>query len=182
MIRAFVAIAVPEPLAGTLAAAQAGLDVGNPVPPENFHLSLAFLGEHPAPVLEDVAGALSMIAAPAFDVVVHGLGTFGSAPRILFAEVTPSPPLSDLRKRVRRAASDGGVALPRERYHPHVTLARLGRGVFGEEADRLRAHIARRYGMVAGSFTASAFTLFESRLGRSGPIYTPLADYPLAPG
>lgn len=181
MIRAFVGIMVPDPLAGTLTIAQAGLDVGNPVPTENFHVTLAFLGEHPTPVLEDVAGALSVIAAPRFDIAVHGLGTFGTAPRLLFAEVVPSRPLSDLRKRVRRAAAEGGIQLPRERFHPHVTLARLGRGVFGDEADRLRAHIARRNGMVTGDFQATAFTLFESHLGRSGPIYTPLADYPLSP-
>ena len=182
MIRVFVGISVPEPLAGTLAAAQVGLDVGNPVPPENFHVTLAFLGEHPVPVVEDVAAALSMIALPGFEIKVQGLGTFGPAPRILFAEVLPSEPLSSLRKRVRRAASEGGVDLPRERYHPHVTLARMGRGVVGDEAERLQAHIARRYGIVAGRFQATAFTLFESHLGRSGPIYSPLADFPLLPG
>lgn len=179
MIRAFVGIAVTGPVSGTLAAAQVGLDVGNPVPPENFHVTLAFLGEHPEPLIGDVADALAMIGARAFDIEIRGLGTFGTAPRILFAEVVPSPPLSDLRKRVRRAAAEGGVTLPHERYHPHVTLARLGRGVIGEEAERLQAHIARRYGMVTGHFRAMGFTLFESHLGRSGPIYTPMADYPL---
>ena len=179
MIRAFVGIGVPEPLAGTLAAGLAGLDVGNPVPPENFHITLAFLGEHQLPVLHDVADALSLVAAERFDVEVDGLGTFGSAPRILFADVVSSKPLSALRKRVRRAVAEGGIELPYERYHPHVTLARLGRGLMGEEAERLHRHIARRMTLVRGSFHATAFTLFESRLGRSGPVYSALADFPL---
>lgn len=182
MIRAFVAIDVPQPLAGTLVAAQVGLEVGNPVPVENFHVTLAFLGEHSTRTLEDVAGALSLIGPPAFEVSVSGLGTFGTAPRLLFAEVVPSQSLADLRKRVRRAAAEGGVELPHERYHPHITLARLGRGLVGEDAERLRSHIARRMGMVTGSFQATAFTLYESHLGSSGPVYSVLADFPLAPG
>lgn len=179
MIRAFVGIGVPEPLAGTLAAAQVGLDVGNPVPPENFHVTLAFLGEQQEPVVEEVADALSLIGADAFDIEVSGFGTFGTAPRLLFAEVVPSMALKDLRKRVRRAAAEGGIDLGHERFHPHVTLARLGTGLVGEEAERLHRHISRRMGLVHGRFRATAFTLYESHLGRSGPLYVPLVDYPL---
>lgn len=181
MIRCFVAIEVPQPLAGTLAAAQVGLEVGNPVPVENFHITLAFLGEHSTRVIEDVADALSLISPPAFEITVSGLGTFGTAPRLLFAEVVPSQPLSDLRKRVRRAAAEGGIELPHERYHPHVTLSRLGRGLIGESAEQLRSHIARRMGMVTGTFQATSFTLYESRLGSSGPVYSALADFPMTP-
>ena len=182
MIRAFVAIAVPEPLAGTLATAQVGLEAGNPVPRENFHITLAFLGEHPTPVIEDAASALSLIGGPAFDVLIDGLDTFGTAPRLLFADVAASPELSALRKRVRRAVGEAGIELAHERFHPHVTLARFGSGLRGEDAARLQAHIARRYGMVKGTFRASGFTLFESRLGRSGPIYSSLMDFPLQAG
>ena len=181
MIRAFVAIPVPEPVAGTLVACQAGLDVGNPVPIENFHVTLAFLGEHPTPVIEDMASVLSLIGGPGFELEVNGLGTFGTNPRLLFAEIVPAPALSDLRKRVRRAAGDAGINLPHERYHPHVTLARLGSGLIGEDAERLRNHAARRMGMARGNFPVRSFILFESRLGRSGPAYSPLAEYPLGP-
>ena len=181
MIRAFVGIGMPDDVAAMLAGALVGLDVGNPVPAENFHLTLAFLGEHPLPVLEDVADALSQITSGAFDLDIKGLGTFGSAPRILFAEVAPSRELSDLRKRTRRAAAAGGVELAHERYRPHVTLARMGQGLVGEEAERLRAHIARRMGQVKAHFRVTGFTLYESRLGRSGPIYSALEDFPLSP-
>ena len=30
------------------------------------------------------------------------------------------------------------------------------------------------------TFAAREFTLFESHLGRNGPVYTPIADFPLA--
>ena len=181
MIRAFVGIDVPDDVAAMLAGALVGLDVGNPVPPENFHVTLAFLGEHPLPVVEDVADALSQIKAGPFDLEIAGLGTFGAAPRLLFAEVVPSRELSDLRKRTRRAAAAGGIELAHERFRPHVTLARMGQGLVGEDAERLCAHIARRMGQVRAQFRVTGFTLYESRLGRSGPIYTALEDFALPP-
>ena len=182
MIRAFVGIGVPDHVAATLVAAQAGLEVGHPVPPENFHLTLAFLGEQREPVVDELAVALSGIGADAFEVEISGLGTFGSAPRILYAEVVPSPALSALRKRVRRAASDAGIDLPHERYVPHVTLARMGRGLIGEDAEQLRHHVARRMGLVRGTFRAEIFTLYESILRQSGPAYAALADFHLRRG
>ncbi|MEM7191032.1 MAG: RNA 2',3'-cyclic phosphodiesterase [Pseudomonadota bacterium] len=183
MIRAFVAIAIPEPMAGTMEALQTGLDFGRLVPRENFHLTLSFLGEYPEPVLEDLHAGLNLIAEPMFDISIQGLGTFGDAsPHHLFAEVTPEPALTALHKKVRRAARDAGIELAHQRFHPHVTLARFGRGLHGDDLTKLQAHIARRMGMATGSFTATGFTLFESRLTSGTPQYTPLADYDLRIG
>ncbi len=179
MIRAFIGLPVPQPVVHSLAVSQIGLDVGYPVPPENFHVTLAFLGEHHEPVIEEVAQGLSLIVAEDFDIKISGLGTFGSAPRLMFAEVEQSPALSALRKCVRRTAVDAGIELPHERFHPHITLARFGRGLIGEDADRLRNHISRRLRQVQGQFSATEFTLYESQLGKSGPAYTALATFPL---
>ena len=112
MIRAFVGLPVPREIARDLEAAQAGLPVGNPVASENFHITLAFLGEHQSPVIEDVHHALTPIVAPEVAIDISGLGTFGNAaPRILFAGVQPSPALGELRKKVRRAAREAGAEL-----------------------------------------------------------------------
>ena len=181
MIRAFIGIPVTGPLAGTLAIGQVGLGLGRLVEPENFHVTLAFLGELREPVVEDVADALSAVSGRAFTLRVAGLGTFGRGnPRILFAEVRPDPALLALRKSVRRAARGGGVELAHERYHPHVTLARFGSGLVGEDTILLQEHLARRLGRVEGEMPVTGFTLFESHLGRNGPLYLPLVEYPLA--
>ena len=55
MIRAFVAIRPPEDIVDALEEVQADLAAGRPVAPENLHITLVFLGEHPAPQLEDLA-------------------------------------------------------------------------------------------------------------------------------
>lgn len=178
MIRAFVGIALPERVTAALQAQQAGLPVGRAVPPENFHITLAFLGEKPTPVIEDVHYALDGLDAPVFALTFEGIGLFGGErPRSVHAEVRPEPALSHLRARVLEAARGAGIALPRERFHPHVTLARLPANLLPDDAARLRAHVGARAGFLCGPFPVQSFTLFRSRLGRSGAAYEVLAEY-----
>lgn len=179
MIRAFVGIAVPPDICAMLSGAQAGLTVGHRVPMENFHITLAFLGEHPEPVLGELHDLLEAIRVEPMRLEVQGLGVFGGeSPRLLFAEVVPHPALSDLRKQVVRAARDAGIALKHERYHPHITLARLGKGLLPDEAAILQEHISRRMARTVGTIPVTGFVLYESRLGRNGPAYEVLAEYP----
>lgn len=181
MIRAFVGIPLPGEAADALEAAQAGIPAGRVVPYDNFHLTLAFLGEQPRTVLEDVHDVLDAVRVPAFALRVEGLGMFGGArPRVLFAEVAAEPGLDRLRRKVLRAVHEAGVELPRARFHPHVTLARFGDGLRGEEAADMQAFLARRMAVRAGPFEVGCFVLYRSHLGRAGPVYEALAEYPLA--
>ena len=181
MIRAFVGIPLPEPVADALGAAQAGMPSGREVPQDNFHITLAFLGEQPEPVVEEAHHALAALRAPAFSLRIEGLGMFGGArPRTLFAEVPTEPGLAHLHRKVQRAVHGAGIELERRRFRPHVTLARFGNdGLRGEEAVEMQGFVARRMGLSAGPFEVGEFVLFRSHLGRAGPIYEPLAEYPL---
>jgi len=180
MIRAFVALALPDPLRARLTALQAGLPVGRPVGTEAMHVTLAFLGEQREPVLEDLHLALSVISGPALSLRLDGLGLFGGAkPRNLHAVVAPDPALSALRRRVCTAVRETGIALPRERFVPHVTLARFPAVMAGEDMAALHRFLAPRIGFAAGPVEVSAFTLFESHLRPDGAVYGPLAEYPL---
>lgn len=183
MIRGFVAIRPPESVAGSLIAAQAGLPAGRPVPPENLHITLAFLGEHPAPIVEDVHYAMMQIRGPAFELRLAGLALIGGTKqRVLCADVLPVPALAALQRSVRQAARGAGVALGRETYRPHVTLARLGSRLDVEDAQRMRDFAASRAAFRAGPFEVTTFVLVRSRLGRGGSAYEDLAEYPLNGG
>lgn len=182
MIRAFVALTPPEDVAASLVAAQAGLPAGRAVEREALHLTLAFLGEHPEPILEDVHYALSAIRGPRFELRLEGLGMFGEGkPRVVYAGVAPEPALGRLREKVVQAARGAGLELERNRFRPHVTLARLGGKPDPEDFERLRAFTARGAGFRAGPFTVERFELMRSRLGRAGATYEPLASYELEP-
>ena len=180
MIRAFVGLGVDDLLCATLETAQNGLTFGRIVEPENFHLTLAFLGEQSDAVLQEVHHELDRVRAAPLDLNVHGLGVFGGAkPRVLFAEVAPDPGLNDLRKKVRGAVRKAGLELEHQRFHPHITLARFGKGLIPDEAAALDAVIAKRIQGVRGRLRAESFQLYESRLSRAGPVYDILADYEL---
>jgi 2'-5' RNA ligase len=180
MIRAFVGIALPEEIERALASVQAGLPVGRPVEPENLHLTLAFLGEQPEPVLEDLHHGLAAIDAPAFSLAIDGLDMFGGArPRTLHAVVTPNGALSRLRAKVHAVARTAGIEMPRERFVPHVTLARYNRPPAGEDLALLRAFVERRLALRTPPFEVEEFVLYRSILRQAGAIYEPLAVYPL---
>jgi len=182
MIRAFVAIPAPEALIPALDAAQTGLLVGRLVPAENFHVTLAFLGDQTDRTLEEIHHALEDISLPAPVIVLKGLGVFGGrAPRALYAEVAPVPELKALRKQVRLAVRAAGVDLPHERFVPHVTLARFGKPPQGEDLAHLQHLIARRMGLVTGSALASGFALYQSLRLADGAVYDLLAEYDFAP-
>lgn len=180
MIRAFLALPLPPDVIRDLEAAQAGLPAGRPVPPENLHVTLVFLGEHHEPVIEDLHYAIEGMSAPGFDLRIKGVGVFGNVtPRVLYAAVEPEPALTHLRRKLARAAREAGIALPGERYTPHVTLARFPREMPEEDLAAVQEFVARRVALASGPFTAERFVLYRSTLGRNGPIYEEMADYPL---
>lgn len=180
MIRSFVALALPDAVRTEFMILGHGLPVPRPVPAENLHLTLVFLGEIVETVLEDVHMALGAIRAPAVPVRFGRLDLFGGAkPRVVYAAVAEDPALVHLQAKVETAARRAGLAIPARRFVPHVTLATLPER--GLDLDRLARTVAGRPGPVAPPFVAEDFRLFRSHLGSDGPIYEELARYPLLP-
>ncbi len=178
MIRAFAALALPETLRFELMLIGQGLPVPRPVPPENLHLTLAFLGEIPEPLLEEVDLAFRQLRAPGFDLTLSGLGLFGGRkPRIAYIGAADSPGLRHLQSKVETAARSVGVALPAHRFVPHVTLARLPERHAAN--GRLEAEVAARTATRLPGFPVEDFRLYRSRLAASGARYEELACYPL---
>ncbi|HVH03185.1 MAG TPA: RNA 2',3'-cyclic phosphodiesterase [Amaricoccus sp.] len=178
MIRSFAAIALPEAVRFELTLVGHGLPVPKPLPPENMHLTLVFLGELPEPVVADIDAAFASVRAPAFPLAFGGLGLFGGArPRVAYAAVDGGEPLRRLQAKLDTAARAAGMTEPARRYQPHVTLARLPER--GLDRTRLERAVAGRPGPVAPGFTVEDFRLYRSRLGAGGASYAELARYRL---
>jgi 2'-5' RNA ligase len=179
VIRAFAAIALPEPVRFDLLLLQQGLPLPRPVPVENLHLTLVFLGSLPEDVVRDVDAAFGAVRAPGFSVALAGVAVFGGArPRVVYAGVAANPALTHLQAKLETAARGAGVALEARRYLPHVTLARLPDRIEGRE--RLERAVAARGLYAAPAFPVEDFRLFRSHLTGGGAVYEELAAYPLA--
>ena len=179
-MRSFVALTLPVGAAALSESLARRVDFGRPTRPENLHITLAFLDDQSGPALSAIGEELSTIRLRAPLVKVREVGVFGGdRPRILYADIDPEPRLIALRDAVRRAVRAAGIDLPHERYHPHITLARMT--PTDAAAHARLARFLERYGPYKTEpEPAIAFGLFGSHLHPDGVRYEPLALYPFA--
>lgn len=177
MMRLFVAVDLPEAIQDELAGIGPGIPGASWVNPDNYHLTLRFIGEVPENVAHDVDDALTNVAAPAFDLRIKGVGHFGPIrrARTLWAGVERNEALNHLQRKVEAACVRTGLKAETRKFHPHITLARLR----GETGHHLADLLARNNLFAPMAFPVTRFTLFESFLSSGGAIYQPLARYPL---
>lgn len=179
-MRAFVTLDLPEALIAPLARLQAGLDVGRAVPEDNLHLTLAFLGEVNAAALSDLALGLEGLSLAPVELSLRGLDLFGGRkPGVLFAAVEATPDLTHLHAKVLQAVRAAGIDMGRERFRPHVTIARLPRVLGPKDERRLADFLHLNGAFSTPPATATSVTLYESHLRPEGPLHLPLASVDL---
>lgn len=179
MIRAFLALALPDPVLSALRVQQFLLPLPRKEPPENFHLTLVFLGEQPEPDLRAAHEGFETLKLPRFSLTLQGLGLFGGAkPRAAWAGVAPSEPLMRMQAKLEQSARLSGIPIESRRYVPHVTLGRFT-PPNAEDTMRLERAIAGGMDFRSPAFEVAEVILFESRLSPKGNRYDELARYPL---
>lgn len=178
MIRAFIALPLPDAVRRRLETVQFLLPLPRRVVPDSFHVTLAFLGAQPETVLEDLHDDLATIQAPVLHLQLEGFGLYGHPrPRSLHACVAPDPELVQLQRRIARACRFAGIVLEARRFDPHVTLGRFAPGI--ADTMRLERAVADGAGFRDGPFAVDRFALLRSDLGAEGPRHSVLADYML---
>ena len=96
---------------------------------ENFHVTLAFLGETPAEALPRIKAALSALAAPPFDILFSRLGCFKQSRRELWwigvEEGSEGlAQLEQLRAKLVSGLAEQAVPFDPRGFKPHITLGR----------------------------------------------------------
>ena len=179
MIRLFVGIGLPEDVRVRLASLGAGILGARWVAPENFHLSLRFVGEVNGTLASDVHDALGLVRARRFEMMLSGVGHFetGGQVRALWAGVEKNSDLLALRERIEGALVRIGLASERRRFMAHVTLCRLRETPLAHVSAFLATHSMFR----AGPLPVDHFTLYSSLTREGGSVYREEARYPLAP-
>jgi len=177
MHRLFVGLAIPEIVADALSVVQSGVDGANWRPPENFHITLAFIGETDRHGFSEALEALASIEGPSLDVTLSGFGYFGDRqPRAIWAGLPPNEALILLQSKVARALRQAGFSLEKRKYTPHVTVAYTKHAL---QAD-VERYCARHGLFSCGLFPVDAFHLYASHLGGEGSHYEIEASYALS--
>ncbi len=176
MPRLFTGIEIPADIGLQLSSYRGGLPGARWIDPENYHVTLRFIGDVDERVADEVAELLVGIARRPFEVALEGLGAFGgNRPRAVYATIQPTPALLELQAEQERLCQMAGLAPEGRRYTPHVTLARL---------RDTRSHYVAEYLAARGDFRLPAFrverfVLFSSKPSTGGGPYLVEEAYPL---
>ncbi len=178
MIRLFTALEIPELIRSQLTALQSGPLGVRWIAPENFHVTVAFVGEIDERAAHVLDGELRDVRAPGFEIELKGAGEFGGRkPHSLWARVEPNAALTNLFERHQAAMRRAGLAPESRRYVPHVTLGRA-KELTPEAAQRW---IALNNLFASGPFPVERVVLFSSHPTKNGAHYEPERVYPLGP-
>jgi len=163
MARLFVAVWPSPAVRAALHALEVRPEPGiRPVPPENWHITLRFLGD------ADPAAVEQRLAEARFPRAVAVLGpSVGRLGRKQY--VIPVGGLDDLAAAVEATTGDLGMP-PRRRFVGHLTVARTKPGTTSRAAGRA----------IGAELTVDEVALVRSDLTPSGAVYTTLATFPTA--
>src|SRR5690606_29768614 len=120
MPRIFTGLEIPAEVGQSLSLFRGGLPGARWIDPENYHLTLRFIGDVDDSVAREVASLLHRVNRQPFELRLDGLSSFGSRkPRAVVATVASSPPLLELQAEHERLMQRIGLAPEGRKYTPH---------------------------------------------------------------
>lgn len=184
-MRLFVALRPPVEALTELDAAVSALRTGSSlrwVPPDQWHVTVAFLGAVEADAVPELTTRLARAAHrhPSLRLRLGGGGAFPSGRRggVLWVGVDgDTTALRPLVWSVRAAARRSGIPVDEGRFRPHITLARR------RPPGDLRDPVGALASFAGTPFAADRIELVESFLGGgpdSGARHEVRASWPLA--
>ena len=177
MPRLFTGLEIPREIVDALAILRGGLPGARWIDPENYHITLRFIGDIDDVLAHEIASMLDQVKRRGFELRFDGLSSFGGRrPRAVIATMQPVAPLLELQAEHERIMQRVGLEPEGRKYSPHVTLARLRDSSSRQVAD----YLAARGPLNGLSFPVSRFVLFSSRASVGGGPYVVEAAYPLA--
>jgi len=143
---------------------------------EGLHVTLKFVGEVSAELVQQMKDALAQVKAGPFTVKFEAVGFFPNpkAARVFWAGVDGGEPLPQLASAIDAALGKLGIAREEKAYHPHLTLARASTHPLRELAPLLNAAPPQ-----FGTMTAHEFFMYQSKPQRGGSKYTKLKRFGL---
>jgi RNA 2',3'-cyclic 3'-phosphodiesterase len=177
MPRLFTGLEIPAEIGRHLSSFRGGLPGARWIDPENYHITLRFIGDIDDRLAHDIASLLDGVRRRSFEVRFANLTSFGGRkPRAIVAAIEPVQPLVELQSELERLMQRLGLEPEGRKFMPHVTLARLRDSSSRDVAE----YLSTRGPLFGSAFRVSRFVLFSSRASVGGGPYVVEADYPLA--
>ena len=168
MPRLFTGLEIPAEIGQSLSNLRGGLPGARWIDPENYHVTLRFIGDIDGASANEIASMLFRVDRKPFEVKVQGLQSFGGRkPRAVVATIAPSKPLMELQAELERMMQRIGLDPEGRKFIPHVTLARLYDATDRDVAD----YLSIRGYFPSKVFMAERFVLFSSRASTGGGPY-----------
>ena len=177
MIRLFIALPIPQTIRPYLHRIGGSLPYSRPVPVDQIHLTLRFLGDLEGSRFLDIKEELSTVAAAPFFMSIQGVGHFpprGKA-RVVWAGVRPVEPVQHLKRKIDSCLRSCGISADPRKFSPHITLARLK----DTPAQRVAEFLAGNSFLCFDEFKVDCFHLYSSKLTQKGAIHRCEATYQL---
>ncbi|MFN4216412.1 MAG: RNA 2',3'-cyclic phosphodiesterase [Brevinematales bacterium] len=179
-MRIFIAIDIDEStrkiIAESLKPTQQKIKSLSWTTPEQWHLTLAFLGEVEPPLVLSLQKRLAQIESLRFVLRIGEIGVFPNwaNPRVFWAGVSENKEMQILHTRLWDMLQQEGFSPDEKGFHPHLTLARIKKPISLEEKKILQtANIPQTEVHIEN------FHLYQSELLPQGARYTKLMTYPL---
>lgn len=154
------------------------------VEPDNFHVTLKFLGEVRRERVPSVQEAMGRVAGStrAFDTVLRGFGAFPTIrrPRVLWLGVWANPELRCLKQDLEWTLGEIGFDAETRAFHPHITLGRAEAGGGAGEFRGLDELIAAM--TFDDELRVHTIDLMRSHLSKAGTRYSVVSSARLATG
>ena len=146
-------------------------------PPENLHVTLAFLGELDGlgvRVAADAARAAAVAAGGSWTVGWGDAGTFPSPgrPRVVWLGLADPATTRTVQGLLVTELRLRGLPADERPFRPHLTLARVRSGLTRENVEELKAVMAAVVPPVPAS--VEALVLYRSKQGRGPSVYEEL--------
>ncbi len=189
-MRLFIALPVPAEVRREIGRAQDQLRRCAPpgavrwAQPDQFHITLKFLGDMPANQLEALKQTVSEVCAgfPVMHLSADGIGFFPSVrkPRVIWSGANDNSGLmAVLHRQIHEAVRPFAPADNSEKFVGHVTLGRFKPGHRGPFED-LWSRITKLNDRHFGGWPAEELEIIRSELTPAGARHLTLAAYPLA--
>jgi 2'-5' RNA ligase len=182
MLRTFIAVKIAQ-TAGLRRLHARLSDLGDrfrPVPADNLHVTLKFLGDTAEGQLPQVGAVVkrALEGQAAIFVKLSGLGAFPDArrPTVLWIGLDEAQTLCRIASDLDRELAPLGFAPDRRAFQAHLTLLRIKSRPPDEFFSLLAEESATDFGMVR----IDEVEFLQSELTRAGSRYTRLANFPLA--